>query len=83
MVLGACECSELGRKISRSTRARTELRGWANRTGDIHINGGQGTVGDGAAHSTGEGDPGVEADAAELRGLGDSSGLLDDSVDLG
>jgi hypothetical protein len=39
-------------------------------------------VGDGAADSAGQGEPRVEANAAEL-GLGGSSGLLDDSVDLG
>ncbi len=51
---------------------------------DIHINGGEGTVGDGAADGTGKGESGVETKAAQLRSRRDGGGgLLDDSVDLG
>ena len=49
---------------------------------DVHINGSEGTVGDGAADGTGERESRVETNAAEL-GSGGDSGLLDDSVDLG
>jgi hypothetical protein len=47
---------------------------------NIHIDGSQATVGDGAADSAGEGEAGVESEALELLGLGQrnlSSGHCD------
>ncbi|TKW49736.1 hypothetical protein CTA1_5092 [Colletotrichum tanaceti] len=48
----------------------------------LHIDGSQGTVGDGAADSTGKGESRVEGEAGKLAG-GVGSSLLDDGVDLG
>lgn len=48
--------------------------------GDLHIDGGEATVGDGAADSAGEGEAGVQADARQRRG---GRGLVGDGLDLG
>lgn len=48
----------------------------------LHIDGSKSTVGDGAADSTGEGEAGVEGEAAQLLGLG-SLDILDNGVELG
>lgn len=53
---------------------------WSRR-GDLHIDGGETTVGEGAADSAGEGEAGVELEAAQL-GRGSGLGLLLDSVKL-
>lgn len=49
---------------------------------NIHIDGGETTVGDGTADSTGKGESGVESEARLLLG-GLSLDVLDDGVDLG
>lgn len=50
--------------------------------GGLHIDGGETTVGEGAADGTGEGEARVEGDARELLGLSSLDVLLD-SIDLG
>lgn len=56
------------------------MAGWEEGL-NLHIDGGEGTVGDGAADSTGKGESGVEGNAGKLAG-GVGLGLLDDSVNL-
>jgi hypothetical protein len=48
---------------------------------DLHIDGCEGTVGDGTADSASQGESGVESDTAELLGSAGSD-LLDDGIDL-
>lgn len=56
------------------------MAGWEEGL-NLHIDGGEGTVGDGAADSAGKGESGVEGNAGKLAG-GVGLGLLDDSVNL-
>lgn len=49
---------------------------------DLHIDGSETTVGDGAAHGTGEGEARIEGEAGQLLGAGSFDVLLD-SVQLG
>jgi hypothetical protein len=50
----------------------------ARTAGNLHIDGSQGTVGDGTTDSTSEGESGVEGEAGELLlGLGDGSHWID------
>lgn len=49
---------------------------------NLHIDGSQGTVGDGAADGASKGETGVEGEAAQLLGLG-SLDILDNGVELG
>lgn len=74
--------------VAKLKRRRGFWAGWVESIGhgsgtsDVHIDGGEGTVCYRAADGTGEGESGVELDAAELaRGTGGS--LLDDGIDLG
>lgn len=49
---------------------------------DLHIDGSESTVGDGAADCTSQGESGVEGDTAELLG-GVGLCSLEDGIDLG
>lgn len=69
---------ELGLSVSEPGGGQEERQRGAAR--DVHIDGCEGTVGDGAAEGTGEGEAGVESGTAEL---GSGGGLRNDGVDLG
>lgn len=59
-----------GRATERGLNCPGGIDRWQRGIGDSHIDGSEGTVGDGAADGTGESESRVEGDAAELRGLG-------------
>ena len=72
----AARSSEASRARGARVASSRELRS------NVHIDGGETSVGDGAADGTGKGEARVQGEAGLLLG-GGSAGLLDDSVDLG
>lgn len=69
------------RAIPKNNALTIELNS-SNNKKNLHIDGGQTTVGDGAADSTGQSKAGVQSKAGELTRLVGSN-LLDDGIDLG